>query len=280
MSEMLVRASAPPHGRAPSKCMCMPVSHSCPLQLLACCSQLLRALASLTAFRLRRPRPPCARSGATRSRSRGDRPPSAASASRLGRTSRKPSSSATGSSSSSARTRSRCARARRLRALLCRAAPRCRWCARSRPVADDTGPAVRARLRMHACTRPGGAYAATATPRAAAAARSPAPRCTARARRAAALRSAAAQDAGYEVEAGGHLITVFSAPNYCDQMGNMGALLRCAHRRSPARAASSFGRRAARPHPGFAAPGLRPSTSASTDHASPRTRACAAQVRF
>lgn len=34
------------------------------------------------------------------------------------------------------------------------------------------------------------------------------------------------KDAGYEVEAGGKLITVFSAPNYCDQMGNKGALLR------------------------------------------------------
>lgn len=36
----------------------------------------------------------------------------------------------------------------------------------------------------------------------------------------------APQDAGYEVEADGQLITVFSAPNYCDQMGNKGALLR------------------------------------------------------
>jgi len=44
--------------------------------------------------------------------------------------------------------------------------------------------------------------------------------------RRAATHAAGAQDAGYEVEAGGRLVTVFSAPNYCDQMGNMGALLR------------------------------------------------------
>mmetsp|Transcript_48116 Transcript_48116/g.112468 ORF Transcript_48116/g.112468 Transcript_48116/m.112468 type:complete len:488 (+) Transcript_48116:20-1483(+) len=43
------------------------------------------------------------------------------------------------------------------------------------------------------------------------------------------VRSHEVKDAGYEVEAGGHLITVFSAPNYCDQMGNMGALLRFDH---------------------------------------------------
>ncbi|KAG8457641.1 hypothetical protein KFE25_002305 [Diacronema lutheri] len=40
------------------------------------------------------------------------------------------------------------------------------------------------------------------------------------------VRSHEVKDAGYEVEAGGRLVTVFSAPNYCDQMGNMGALLR------------------------------------------------------
>eukprot|EP00307_Rebecca_sp_RCC1486_P011964 CAMPEP_0119407366 /NCGR_PEP_ID=MMETSP1335-20130426/1281_1 /TAXON_ID=259385 /ORGANISM="Chrysoculter rhomboideus, Strain RCC1486" /LENGTH=658 /DNA_ID=CAMNT_0007431465 /DNA_START=1 /DNA_END=1979 /DNA_ORIENTATION=- len=40
------------------------------------------------------------------------------------------------------------------------------------------------------------------------------------------VRSHEVKDAGYEVEADGKLITVFSAPNYCDQMGNKGALLR------------------------------------------------------
>ncbi|EOD31402.1 hypothetical protein EMIHUDRAFT_232006 [Emiliania huxleyi CCMP1516] len=40
------------------------------------------------------------------------------------------------------------------------------------------------------------------------------------------VRSHEVKDAGYEVEAGGKLVTVFSAPNYCDQMGNKGALLR------------------------------------------------------
>jgi serine/threonine-protein phosphatase 5 len=34
------------------------------------------------------------------------------------------------------------------------------------------------------------------------------------------------KDDGYEVEADGRLITIFSAPNYCDQMGNRGAFIR------------------------------------------------------
>ena len=38
------------------------------------------------------------------------------------------------------------------------------------------------------------------------------------------VRSHEVKDQGYEVEADGKLITVFSAPNYCDQMGNKGAL--------------------------------------------------------
>ena len=40
------------------------------------------------------------------------------------------------------------------------------------------------------------------------------------------VRSHEVKEAGYEVEANGKLVTVFSAPNYCDQMGNKGALLR------------------------------------------------------
>jgi serine/threonine-protein phosphatase 5 len=39
------------------------------------------------------------------------------------------------------------------------------------------------------------------------------------------VRSHEVKDAGYEYEHGGKLVTVFSAPNYCDQMGNKGALL-------------------------------------------------------
>ena len=39
------------------------------------------------------------------------------------------------------------------------------------------------------------------------------------------VRSHEVKDQGYEVEADGKLITVFSAPNYCDQMGNKGAYI-------------------------------------------------------
>ena len=39
------------------------------------------------------------------------------------------------------------------------------------------------------------------------------------------VRSHEVKDEGYEVEANGKLCTVFSAPNYCDQMGNKGAIL-------------------------------------------------------
>ncbi|KAK7333599.1 hypothetical protein VNO80_30374 [Phaseolus coccineus] len=40
------------------------------------------------------------------------------------------------------------------------------------------------------------------------------------------VRSHEVKDEGYEVEHDGKLITVFSAPNYCDQMGNKGAFIR------------------------------------------------------
>jgi serine/threonine-protein phosphatase 5 len=40
------------------------------------------------------------------------------------------------------------------------------------------------------------------------------------------VRSHEVKDEGYEVEADGKLITIFSAPNYCDQMGNKGAWIR------------------------------------------------------
>jgi len=40
------------------------------------------------------------------------------------------------------------------------------------------------------------------------------------------VRSHEVRDEGFEVEQGGKLVTVFSAPNYCDQMGNKGAFLR------------------------------------------------------
>ena len=38
-------------------------------------------------------------------------------------------------------------------------------------------------------------------------------------------RSHEVKDEGYEIEPGGRVVTVFSAPNYCDQMGNLGAVV-------------------------------------------------------
>jgi len=40
------------------------------------------------------------------------------------------------------------------------------------------------------------------------------------------VRSHEVKDEGYVEEHGGKCITVFSAPNYCDQMGNKGAFIR------------------------------------------------------
>jgi len=47
------------------------------------------------------------------------------------------------------------------------------------------------------------------------------------------VRSHELKEEGYEVEADGRLITVFSAPNYCDQMGNRGAFIRFKSDMSP-----------------------------------------------
>ena len=40
------------------------------------------------------------------------------------------------------------------------------------------------------------------------------------------VRSHEVRENGYEEEADGRVITIFSAPNYCDQMGNKGAILK------------------------------------------------------
>jgi serine/threonine-protein phosphatase 5 len=39
------------------------------------------------------------------------------------------------------------------------------------------------------------------------------------------VRSHEVKDGGYELEADDRLVTIFSAPNYCDQMGNKGAFI-------------------------------------------------------
>ena len=40
------------------------------------------------------------------------------------------------------------------------------------------------------------------------------------------IRSHEMKEEGYEVEADGRVITIFSAPNYCDQMKNKGAIIK------------------------------------------------------
>ena len=40
------------------------------------------------------------------------------------------------------------------------------------------------------------------------------------------VRSHEVKPEGFEYQAGGKVLTVFSAPNYCDQMGNKGAYVR------------------------------------------------------
>ncbi|CDF36393.1 unnamed protein product [Chondrus crispus] len=47
------------------------------------------------------------------------------------------------------------------------------------------------------------------------------------------VRSHEMKDKGYEVQAEGRLITIFSAPNYCDQMGNQGAFIKFDHKMEP-----------------------------------------------
>jgi len=43
------------------------------------------------------------------------------------------------------------------------------------------------------------------------------------------IRSHEVKDEGYEIHHGGKLVTIFSAPNYCDQMGNKGAYIHLQH---------------------------------------------------
>lgn len=58
------------------------------------------------------------------------------------------------------------------------------------------------------------------------------------------VRSHEMKDEGYEVGAQGRLVTIFSAPNYCDQMGNKGAFIRFDHKMEP-----NFVQFSAVPHP-------------------------------
>lgn len=58
------------------------------------------------------------------------------------------------------------------------------------------------------------------------------------------VRSHEVKEEGYQVEAGGQCITIFSAPNYCDSMGNKGAFIRFGSDLKP-----KFTKFAAVPHP-------------------------------
>jgi len=58
------------------------------------------------------------------------------------------------------------------------------------------------------------------------------------------IRSHEVKDEGYEIEADGKLITIFSAPNYCDQMGNRGAFIKLGSDLKP-----NFTQFTAVPHP-------------------------------
>jgi serine/threonine-protein phosphatase 5 len=61
------------------------------------------------------------------------------------------------------------------------------------------------------------------------------------------VRSHEVKEEGYEVTADGKLITIFSAPNYCDSMGNKGAFIRFGSDLKP-----KFTKFAAVPHPTIA----------------------------
>lgn len=58
------------------------------------------------------------------------------------------------------------------------------------------------------------------------------------------VRSHEMKEEGYEVSAGGRLVTIFSAPNYCDTMGNKGAFITFDYRMKP-----KFTQFSAVPHP-------------------------------
>lgn len=58
------------------------------------------------------------------------------------------------------------------------------------------------------------------------------------------IRSHEMKEEGYSVDHQGRCITIFSAPNYCDQMGNLGAFIRLAHDCKP-----HFTTFSAAPHP-------------------------------
>jgi serine/threonine-protein phosphatase 5 len=60
------------------------------------------------------------------------------------------------------------------------------------------------------------------------------------------VRSHEVRDEGYEWEHPGKLVTVFSAPNYCDQMGNKGAFIHFSKENDLAPQFTKFG---AAPHP-------------------------------
>jgi serine/threonine-protein phosphatase 5 len=63
------------------------------------------------------------------------------------------------------------------------------------------------------------------------------------------VRSHEVRDEGYLVEHDGKLITVFSAPNYCDQMGNKGAFIRFTGGPGDTVAKTDFTSYSAVPHP-------------------------------